>query len=374
MSKSSLYRPFIALIILIIIISRITILNVKAQPRTITVPDNYPTIQKAIDAAKEGDTVFIKNGVYIENPIINKTINLKGENRDTTIIDVTAGIKIRKDKVTITGFIIYDGYDGISLAANNCTISNNKIKETTHGIVVFGSNHHITGNIFESIGLSSAIQLNYANNNIIKNNYIESCVEGIQIWQNSNNNTITENTIKNCRETAIGFQYSNNNKLTGNSITDSGLGTSIYASNNNIISNNNYVNNTVQFSANEWYYLTWGGSRSVNIISENYWSDYNGTDSNGDSIGDVPYAIDENNMDNYPLMKSVVIPSFPESTPTPVLTPTPSPEPTIPTSPSFPTNYTGVRLSDTEVIIGASIIVAIVIVGLGLLLYLIKRK
>ena len=348
--------------------------SIKSISQTIIIPDDFLQIQDAINAANEGDTIFVKKGYYVENPVINKSISLVGEDRDTTIIDVTAGLKVERDNATITGFTIYDGYDGISLGADNCNISNNRIKQATHGIVIFGDSNHITGNIFESIGLSSAIQLNFANKNIVKNNFIESCVEGIQIWQNSNNNTITENTIKNCRETAIGFQYSNNNKLTGNSITDSGLGTSIYASNNNIISNNNYVNNTVQFSANEWYYLTWGGSRSVNIISENYWSDYNGTDSNGDSIGDVPYAIDENNMDNYPLMKSVVIPSFPESTPTPVLTPTPSPEPTIPTSPSFPTNYTGVRLSDTEVIIGASIIVAIVIVGLGLLLYLIKRK
>jgi hypothetical protein len=39
-----------------------------------------------------------------------------------------------------------------------------------------------------------------------------------------------------------------------------------------------------------------------------------------------------------------------------------------------PTNYSGVRLSETEIIIGATIIVAIVIFGLGLLLYLIKSK
>jgi hypothetical protein len=39
-----------------------------------------------------------------------------------------------------------------------------------------------------------------------------------------------------------------------------------------------------------------------------------------------------------------------------------------------PANYTGVGLTETEIIIGASIIVAIVIVGLGLLVYLIKRK
>ncbi len=36
----------------------------------------------------------------------------------------------------------------------------------------------------------------------------------------------------------------------------------------------------------------------------NYWSDYNGTDANGDGIGDTPYIIDEMNLDRYPLMVS----------------------------------------------------------------------
>jgi hypothetical protein len=38
----------------------------------------------------------------------------------------------------------------------------------------------------------------------------------------------------------------------------------------------------------------------------NYWSDYNGTDENRDGIGDSPYVIDENNRDNYPLMKPYI--------------------------------------------------------------------
>lgn len=92
-----------------------------------------------------------------------------------------------------------------------------------------------------------------------------------------------------------------------NTIINSGCGTSIYGSNNNIISNNNYVNNTIQFSAKEDYYLTFGHNKSVNTINENYWSDYNGTDANGDGVGDTPYIIDENNKDSRPLMKPVVI-------------------------------------------------------------------
>ncbi len=40
----------------------------------------------------------------------------------------------------------------------------------------------------------------------------------------------------------------------------------------------------------------------------NFWSDYNGTDANGDGIGDTPYVIDVLNEDRYPLVASSVIP------------------------------------------------------------------
>lgn len=52
-----------------------------------------------------------------------------------------------------------------------------------------------------------------------------------------------------------------------------------------------------------------------------------------------------------------------------------SPVDYVPTSPTpFPTDYTGIGISETEIIIGIAIIVALVIVGLGLLLHFIKRK
>jgi len=51
-------------------------------------PGNYSTIQGAINAANDGDTVFVydDSSPYNENIIITKPIVLLGENKLTTVI------------------------------------------------------------------------------------------------------------------------------------------------------------------------------------------------------------------------------------------------------------------------------------------------
>jgi parallel beta-helix repeat protein len=55
-------------------------------PETRVVPDQYKTIQGAIDAAKVGDTVLVKAGVYREALKFKEGIELRGESRETTIV------------------------------------------------------------------------------------------------------------------------------------------------------------------------------------------------------------------------------------------------------------------------------------------------
>jgi len=78
---------------------------------------------------------------------------------------------------------------------------------------------------------------------------------------------------------------------------DNKIGLFFGDSNSSTIYHNNFINNTEQA-------LTMNSQDAWdNGIEGNYWSDYKGQDVDGDAIGDAPYVIDENNRDNYPLVK-----------------------------------------------------------------------
>ncbi|MCW4034817.1 MAG: right-handed parallel beta-helix repeat-containing protein [Candidatus Bathyarchaeota archaeon] len=293
--------------------------TVAGEPRTVVVPDDFVSIQEAIGNASAGDTVYVKKGTYHENVVVNKSLSLIGEDVDETIIDgnppegFRIPVKVKCDNVTVCGFKLLYGYVGISVGELKfCSISGNRIAGNQHGInLVHSSYCNVTENYVESIS-GSAIQLSYATHNLVNGNYIDSCIEGIQIWLGSDTNTVTGNTITNCYDHAIRFQYSDNNTINKNTISNSGVGTSIYVSNNNMITRNNYVNNAIQFSRDESYAQTFGYEDSKNSLTENYWSNYNGTDYDEDGYGDKSYIIDKNHRDTHPLMNPTEIPAIPE--------------------------------------------------------------
>jgi len=120
----------LALLLIVTLNSAFSIQPVKTEPTPIMVPDDYPTIQEAINHANEGDTIFVRNGTYSERIIVNKTVSLIGENRNTTIIDgnkTETLVNVTADNVTISGFTVQNGEIGIDLNSNSNTVASNII-------------------------------------------------------------------------------------------------------------------------------------------------------------------------------------------------------------------------------------------------------
>lgn len=76
----------VILVVLTLAIAVISTLVLTTTAVTIRVPNDYSVVQDAIDAAQDGDTVYINNGDYPEDIFINKDITLTGKERAKVII------------------------------------------------------------------------------------------------------------------------------------------------------------------------------------------------------------------------------------------------------------------------------------------------
>lgn len=111
--------------------------NISAA--TITVPDDYPTIQQAINGAIAGDTVYVRAGTYYEHVTIGKSLSLEGEDRNTTIIDAggsgnaiyLTGGNVNIEGITATnsryGIYFKDSYNPAGVVVvSDCMLTSNE--------------------------------------------------------------------------------------------------------------------------------------------------------------------------------------------------------------------------------------------------------
>ena len=208
---------------------------------------NYTSIQDAIDDASDGDTVFVYNdsSPYYENIIVDKSINLVGEDKNSTIINGGSArdvVYVSADYVNITGFKIRmsgeDSY-GIHIFSNYNNINNNNLYDY-QGIRVKDSigNNISSNNFFVE---EYCIVLNGSEYNNIYNNYIcnGSYSRRIVLFSSSCNNIVSKNTIIDGTAGIHLFSTSNNNIVSKNTIIDCFCGITINGDNNDI--NNNYL-------------------------------------------------------------------------------------------------------------------------------------
>jgi parallel beta-helix repeat protein len=214
-------------------------------------PGNYTSIQDAINDSNNGDTVFVYNdsSPYYETVEIDTSINLIGENRDTTIIQANETdycIKTTANGTQITGFTIkrvelfYRSDGAISIkSAHNHIWGNNIIDTNSDGIHIRkpASNNTISNNTI--IGLESGwgIYSYLPSNNKVIGNHISGFYRGVEFGAGQNN-IVSGNTIENSNEAGVFLLYSHNSEISHNNFTNIRSGIWAASDYNKILNNN----------------------------------------------------------------------------------------------------------------------------------------
>jgi len=242
-------------------------------------PANFTTIQAAIDAASDGDTIIVRDGYYTgpgnrDIDFKGKAVHLKSENGpENCIIDAQGsegerhpGFIFQSGEVEdsiLEGFTVKHGYaysgGGVYCKNSSPTITKNTIIDNTAtneggGIYCYESSPTITSNIIANnkARQGGGIHCKNSSPTITKNTIAANTTSGdgggIYCYSSSptiTNNTITDNTTSNCGGgmfCLVSSPTMTNNTIIGNRVTGAGGGIFSYGSSlaitNNILTGN----------------------------------------------------------------------------------------------------------------------------------------
>jgi parallel beta-helix repeat protein len=205
---------------------------------------NYPfqTINDALTVSIETSSIFIFSGTYHENLFVNKYVNIKGENKDETIISGSITF-FEINKAILSNLTITN--ENENQETSGITINNSKNTIITQMII---SNHH-TG-----VLISKQSEWNLIKENTIKNNQI-----GLDVCSSDNNliygNIIEENLITN-----VILYHSTDNHITQNIIQNAEHNLQFHTSKDILI--HNYWGNEKRFQIFTGYHTIKG----INLV------------------------------------------------------------------------------------------------------------
>lgn len=228
--------------------------------KTIVVGKNQSvtTIRKAVELAKDKDTILVFPGIYKEGNItITKSITLIGQNfpilegeKKYEIFTVSGStISILGFQFQNSGSSAMNDYASVKVIdAKNILVENNRIFNAYFGIHFSNStfitirNNTIIGSPTNEQSTGNGIHLWKCNHALIENNHISGHRDGIYF------EFVTESTIQNNYSTkniryGLHFMFSHYNSYFGNTFNNNGAGVAVMYSHNVTMERNTFEQN-----------------------------------------------------------------------------------------------------------------------------------
>jgi len=228
---------------LIIILPTILLSSVLSA-RTIVVGKDQPitSIRKAIELAKEKDTILVQAGIYKEgNIVVNKNIILLGQNypvldgeKKFEILTVSGiNIRIKGFQLQNCGQSAMNDYASIKLIdSKNIMIEDNRVINSFFGIHVSNSSfvtirhNTVSGSPTSEQNTGNGIHLWKCNHALIDNNYVTGHRDGIYfefVTESIIQNNLSEKNIR----YGLHFMFSNSDDYLNNTFNNNGAGVAV---------------------------------------------------------------------------------------------------------------------------------------------------
>ena len=282
--------------------------EIKASGNT-TLRDNS-MVENKHNFGVNGNSLFdFINDIDVSNTVNGKPIYYLINQHNTTIDASTfqeigyLGL-VNSTNIKVENLNVQNNIQGILFAFTiDSRINNVNAKNNWNGLyVAHSSNISLSGNNANNnfdygIKFFNSSRSTASGNNVNNNGWA-----GIGLFK-SPNSTVDGNEA-NFNTYNLHLVYTNNSVIAGNNalaVKPNGYSIAVYYSHNNLIYHNTFATALLYVETRQGKPFTPRNSWD-NGLEGNYWSGYTGEDTDGNGIGDTPYVVGENNVDNYPLM------------------------------------------------------------------------
>ncbi len=314
----------------------------------------FNTIQDALNASSDGDTIRVYKGNYSESVSVFTQVDIEGNGTDVSLLNSSSptdefminadfvtvsqmdimtyrltvqGTECRLSNLTVSGGIDVLGDDneiqnlsvngsiGLTLSDRN-VIADTTIKNGMNSLFLGSSDRNVIHNVTVHDSHYIGINLSFSSNNEFTDcTLTNGTMQGIEAWE-SHNNIFDNIEVSEFGETGIQFAVGHGNILMNSNVHNNDLSGIVLGRNslNNIT--NNLVHSNGEYgisvsaygpSVDNWIFrnrfIDNGDHSSQGFDNTgrnhwsygnvgNEWSDYVGNDTNHDGFGDAPYLID----------------------------------------------------------------------------------